>query len=552
MAELYDVCVIGAGPAGLASALSMARRGLNVVLVESGSDHPSVATQALSDAIIKTPASHAPMNHAVQRGLGGTSALWGGRCVPLDPIDLLSRPFVERSGWPITSADIAPFYEEACQFLGAGSAQFDVAACRELTSGGQPLAAGLADTQVMRATQLERWSAAPNVWTAHRGQVQRYSSLHVMRDATCLGWAHGGAGTPVSAALVSSNSGGPVRQIAARTHVLAAGGVESTRLVLNSMVAPDGLRVAAPDFIGRFYMGHPSGKLANVQFNGRANETIYGFERDGQTYVRRRITLKQDVLLAEKLLNIAFWLDNPPIADARHRSGVLSAAFLALTSPMLGARLAPAAIRERVTSGFDLARWPHLMNCLRAPISTVAFMANFAYQRYLAQPRIPGFFTYSGSNRYAMHYHAEQAPNEASRIILTGDADALGLRRAQIELSWSDQDVDSILRAHDVLDRELRRLGVGQLEYVYPAADRAEAVRAQAVDGFHQIGTLRMGASPQDGATDSMGRLFGTTNLFVASSATFPTSGQANPTLAMVALALRQAEHIAGVLKAAA
>lgn len=187
----------------------------------------------------------------------------------------------------------------------------------------------------------------------------------------------------------------------------------------------------------------------------------------------------------------------------------------------------------------------HLLNCLRSPLQTTLFCVQFVYQRFIAKPPLPGFFTYSGSNRYALHYHAEQVPNWNSTITLSDEADEYGLLRAQIALEWSQQDIKSIIRAHEVLDDELRKNGIGRLIYRCPSEALDQSIREQAVDGFHQVGTLRMAADPSCGVTDIFGRLYGTSNCYVASSAVFPTSGQANPTLAMVALAVRQAQHIA-------
>ena len=122
--------------------------------------------------------------------------------------------------------------------------------------------------------------------------------------------------------------------------------------------------------------------------------------------------------------------------------------------------------------------------------------------------------------------------------------DAAGIPRAKIALLWGDDDLQDVVRAHQELDRLLRANQIGELKWRYSPDELCKAVKDQAIDGFHQVGTLRMAHSPAEGVTDMHGRFFGVQNLFAATSAIFPTSGQANPTLTAVALALRQADMI--------
>jgi choline dehydrogenase-like flavoprotein len=544
----YDVCVIGAGPAGIAAAIELASHGLSVALIESGTESYDEAAQRLSDAKIDTPCTHSVMDEAVRRGLGGTSSLWGGRCVPLDPIDFAPREFVNGSGWPArVESDLDSHYQGACNFLGVGNADFEKDACNALLTRNRRLSSRFAETEDIRATQLERWSRAPNMWNAHQYTIKTHPQISILSGQTCIGFRHTQLDGSLTEALISATAGGqsePAR-IAARAFVLAAGGVESTRLVLNSLRDPHGLKLPSPQFVGRYYMGHPSGKIADIELFGNPNETLFGFERDGETYVRRRITFNPDTLQRERLLNIAFWLDNAPLYDWKHGSGVLSAAYLALTAPVLGKLLAPAAIRKHVVGEHAEHRLRHLMNCAGSPLRTALFCMHFVYQRYLATPRLPGFNTYSKANRYALHFHGEQTPNWNSSIKLSDKQDALGLLKAQISLEWSQQDIDSIIRAHALLDSVLQENGIGRLIYRSAPESFERMIRQRAVDGFHQIGALCMASDPSHGVTDPYGRMYGTSNLYVASSAVFPTSGQANPTLALVALTLRQAKHIA-------
>ena len=550
MTPVYDVCVIGAGPAGIAITVQLARLGWKVVLVESGDEGTNRQAAELADAFIDTPDSHCTMSEGIRRGLGGTSALWGGRCVPFDPVDFEEREYVDHSGWPITHEDLQPFMQSACSFLGVGQARFRIADCPDFLQQRRPLSDKFVDADGVLGSQLERWSVDPNVWKRNRSHILLEPGISVLSGFTCVGFMQPKLEESVLAALLSRTTGnGAVREsISAKVFVLACGGIETTRLVLNSLLSPDGIKLAGEKLVGRFYMGHPSGKIADIEFDGKPTRTLYGFERDEGIYIRRRLTFEAEMLKRERLLNIAFWPDNPLLSDAQHGSGVLSAAYLALSSP-IGRWLAPAGIRNRIAEARGALIYEHLRNCIRNPLATIGFCAKFFYQRYVARPRLPGFFTYSPLNRYALHYHSEQVPDWNNRIELSEHRDALGMRRARITLRWCEQDIDSIIRAHYLLDARLKQLTIGRLIWRVGADSVINSVRQQAIDGFHQLGTLRMGRSSDCAVTDAYGQFFGTPNAFAASSAVFPTSGQANPTLTLVAFSLRQATRIDALLR---
>jgi choline dehydrogenase-like flavoprotein len=112
--------VIGAGPAGIVSALEAARRGVDVVLIETGNRKQSPEYQKLSVAHRQHPDVHAPVELAISRQLGGTSSIWGGRCVPYDRVDFVERDVAPDSAWPVTYEDVQPYFERACQWMLCG------------------------------------------------------------------------------------------------------------------------------------------------------------------------------------------------------------------------------------------------------------------------------------------------------------------------------------------------------------------------------------------------------------------------------------------------
>jgi len=117
-----DLAVVGAGPAGIAVALEVAAQGFNVILAESGYERANADAQRLAEAQTWMNQVHAPMSHSVRRQLGGTSTIWGGRCVPYDRIDFENRDYISTVTWPVTYDELLPYHQRACDWLSCGRA----------------------------------------------------------------------------------------------------------------------------------------------------------------------------------------------------------------------------------------------------------------------------------------------------------------------------------------------------------------------------------------------------------------------------------------------
>ncbi|MDB5827423.1 MAG: hypothetical protein JWQ73_1643, partial [Variovorax sp.] len=517
-AARLHVAVVGSGPAGMVLALELAEQGCRVTLIESGFEAHSAEAQSLSDAEVATSQTQTPMEDAVHRRFGGTSHLWGGRCVPYDPIDFEPRPAVRSAHWPMPADALQPYWSRACAHADCGEAEFDYATAVNGAASG-PLVPRFVEGEVL-SSHLERWSAEPVLVHRLGAAIRQQPLIECVLGATVVKMVAGERPGTVAALELrrSDGSADPLSHIAADRFVLACGGVETTRLLLLAQQAGD-VPLDGAEHLGRYYMGHLSGKIASVQLRGDPKKTHYGFERSGGYYVRRRFTVAESALRARKLLNIALWLDNPSPVDPAHGSGILSAAYIGLRTPVLRDKLAAPAIRKIVLGQFaqpSFAR--HVGNLLRSPIGTAAFVARFLHGRYFAKPRLPGFFVHSPGNRYAIHYHAEQTPQADSRITLSSTRDSLGLPRARIDLRFHRADAESVVAVHALLDAHLREHDVGELTYHYPEAERVDAVLRHARDGVHQIGSTRMGRTAAEGVADAYGRIFGTDNLYACSS----------------------------------
>jgi choline dehydrogenase-like flavoprotein len=517
---------------GLALALEAAHAGLSVLLVDAGSEHSAernIPKPAHGPDLIANPDRHAPLEQVTRRGIGGTSSLWGGRCVTFEPIDFETRDFVPDSDWPLTLDDIIPWQAAAADYLDCGEARF------RATAPDWP------ELKDVETTQLERWSKQPKLANRLGRRVREHPNITVLLNApvTDMTFALGGEVT----ALVVQRQGKSL-DVRAKRYVLAMGGLETTRLLLTVQRAYPTMFGGLDGPLGRYYMGHASGSVADVVFAEpkRAREMDFTQDADG-TYLRRRFTLSEAVQRRNRILNTSFYVDNPPFYEVGHRNATLSLVYLGLVIPLIGRRLLAEGIRLRHIGVPPRRIGAHVANVLRRPWRAAADVLDVLVHRYVSPVRKPGFILDNESGRYALHYHGEQIPNADSRLTLAPGGEG---GRLSIDFQFSEQDIDSVLRAHHFLDEQLRSAGVGRIEYL---AETEEGVRAgvweQAIDGFHSIGTTRMSAEPGDGVVDADCRVHGSTNLYIASSSVFRTAGEANPTYLATCLAVRLAHHLA-------
>ena len=142
--------------------------------------------------------------------------------------------------------------------------------------------------------------------------------------------------------------------------------------------------------------------------------------------------------------------------------------------------------------------------------------------------------------------HGEQIPQANSRVMLSDKVDAFGMPRLHVDWRYSGADIDSMRGTLEVLSQEFAASGVARFEY--DAETLEEDLTRFGAYGGHHIGTARMGLDERSSVVNAECQLHSVNNLFIAGSAVFPTSSQANPTLTLIALSLRLGHTLAGRL----
>lgn len=502
------VAIVGAGPAGITLALELDRAGVPVRLLEAGGLRHERRVQALLAG--EVVGGYAPLRESRLAALGGSTQVWSGWCRRLDPLDFAARPWIAPVGWPFPRTALEEAYRRAHALLGVDDADDDPATW-ERRSGATRLAASSPDvaTAIFRQSEVrfgERW----------RDALAQAAGIDTILHAAVLRLRPAPASARIDGVDVAGADG---RRFAvrARVVVLAAGGIENARLLLLSGGSSGQPIGNARGLVGRHFIEHlfvEPGRFVPAAAGGPPG--LYDSIAATGGAARGALALAEAVLIRERLPNAAFVLMPAHLAGATAADPSVQALYQLWDK-----------LRGRAVPGGELALGARVA---RAPGSMVAAVRRRALARSAA----------GGARR--VRVLAEQAVQDEHRVTLGATVDRFGRPLARVHWDVTERDLDGVRRSWCLLDQALRRAGAGGL--ALDIADDPAGWRGATAIGKHPMGATRMHPDPSLGVTDANARVHGTANLFVAGSSLFPAGGYANPTLTIVALAIRLAEHL--------
>lgn len=486
----YDVCIAGAGVAGIVLARHLAAAGRRVLVLEAGGMEFSDRSQDVyrGDVVGR---DYFTLDSARLRYLGGTSNHWGGMSRPLDAGDFLPRANIPGSGWPIRRADLDPYLDAARDILDI--TPFD--ADRDLPDS------------VSRIREVAFRFNKVRFRRKYSAELAASTRITVLLNANLLEMPLQDGRGRIAGFGFRSYASGRILTATARDYVIAMGAIENARALLNANSdRPAGLG-NDNDLVGRYFMEHPHVELGYYVATADARlGDAPRFWAPGHDFIR-----------AQGIANCCLQLDP---STGNRESGFFATAM--------------ASLRAAICRNSTLTDW----------ISSIRPNFECLSARELNRKISLPSFAVSGRLRA----FSEQAPNPASRVMLAKDTDGFGRRRAMLDWRLSPLDKKTLRVSALAVGEYFARRNIGRLrlhDWVLAAdADIPGMKEGEDTAGFHHMGTTRMGATAGDGVVDGNCRVHGIENLYVAGSSVFRTAGYANPTFTIVQLALRLGDRL--------
>jgi choline dehydrogenase-like flavoprotein len=531
-----DLCIVGAGVAGIVLAREFIYGDVSVVLLESGGIRPDRQMQSLLWGE-NIGHEYYPLDNARSCGFGGSAHKWliglpenrlGARIHPLEEIDFLERSWVPNSGWPFDRTHLEPYYQKAQAVCRSGRYSYNAADWEEDTKPRLGLDPKKVETTIFhfidRRTFLDHYL----------DQIVGCNAVRLLTHSTLLDLEAGSNLREVLGFRVGTPEGKTFR-VVAKHYVLSLGAIECARTLLLSQKERAFGIGNQHDVVGRYFMEHPhvwSGKWVPASGFDLQKLGLYRIHSPNGTPIMGKLATTPDVQREAKLLN--YCVSIHPVVSRYTQD--ITPVWRSDNWPLLKANEDRS--NRAVESQVGRRGAPETLKCVLT--KQLKRAGRLLFGGMLTRRR-------RGAVRFTLNHMAEQVPNPDSRVVLSDEKDFFGRNRVRLDWRLSEIDIRSIIASQEIIDAELRRIGAGRLEIDHDT----KRVEAKIQGGWHHMGTTRMHRDPKKSVVDPNCRVHEMANLYIAGPSVFPTGGYANPVLTIVALAIRLADHLKAALKSA-
>lgn len=495
-----DLCIIGAGAAGISMALDWIGRQEKVILLEAGGFEYEEQVQDSYDGQT-TGQKYYPLKAARLHYFGGTTGHWAGMCSPFDEIDFIKRSWVPHSGWPIEKRDLDPYYEKAHGPLQLGAFPYDYAFWKEELMNPLPLPFN----PLVIWNKMWQYSHA-RFGPLYKEVLENSGNIHLYTHAKVTELRANEAVNSLEEVRIKMLDGRSHR-VRARRYILACGAIQNARLLLASNQQASAGLGNTNDLVGRYFQEHLEIASAEFWLFKPRPMNLY-------TYTWNKTRASAELALSEQ---------------TQRQHGILNG-----TVSFMPLRIGKYRIPKIQTYQDEDPRkaWDNMSK-------------HWGETLEKAREVETGPIQWS----YQLNTRIEQAPNPDSRVSLERESDAYGLPRAKLHWALSPLDKRSIRKLYEILGQHAGISGIGRIclnEWLRDENDSGFPDSTNA--GWHHMGTTRMSSDPKKGVVDADCKVHGIANLYIAGSACYPTSGAPNPTLTLVALSLRLSDHLKKLL----
>lgn len=491
-----DLCIIGAGAAGISMALDWLGRPERVLLLEGGGFEYEDAVQDSYDGR-STGQTYYPLKAARLHYFGGTTGHWAGMCAPFDPVDFKERSWVPHSGWPFGKEELEPYYEKAHKPLQLGPYPYSYEFWQAELPNAEPLPF---DANVVR-NKMWQYSQA-RFGPLYKETLFQARNIRLYTYAKVVELVANESLTTITEITIRMPDG-KTHRVRAAKYVLACGAIQNARLLLASNRQAAAGIGNGNDLVGRYFQEHLEIASAEFWFSKPRPMSLYRYVWN-KTRASAELGLTEEIQERYRILNgtVSFL----PLPIGKHRIPKIQ------TYQDEDPRKAWDNMSRRYAETLERSKEVEL-----GPIQ-------WSYQ---------------------LNTRIEQAPNPDSRITLDREKDAYGLPRVHLHWALTDLDKRSIRTLYEILGQQAGMTGIGRIRLEAWLRDKKDMSFPDSTNaGWHHMGTTRMHEDPKKGVVDRHCRVHGLGNLYVAGSGCYPTSGAPNPTLTLVALTLRLSEHL--------